>query len=149
MSEEITETAEERTERLRKMLRLPRDVFAARVDRALGAVRGGDVIDILVNIKQSLDFRAPTPRERALVEAVLLQEQTGGRRPVICTCIRCGVNASIIATALVGFACCGSCWSYLNTLHGSLELVRLDVDLAKDDLDMTDVLVGSLDGVEL
>ena len=140
---------DERTEQLRRKLMLPREVFAARVDQAIAAARGSELIDILTYVKQSLDSRAPTPRERALVDAMLLQHQTGGQRPAICTCIRCGVTASLVATALAGFACCGSCWSYLNTLHGSLELIKLDVDLPLGDLDMADITIGSLDGVEL
>ena len=140
---------DERTEQLRRKLMLPREVFAARVDQAIAAARGSELIDILTYVKQSLDSRAPTPRERALVDAMLLQHQTGGQRPAICTCIRCGVTASLVATALPGFACCGSCWSYLNTLHGSLELIKLDVDLPLGDLDMADITIGSLDGVEL
>ena len=140
---------DERTERLRRKLMLPREVFASRVDQAIAAAHGSEIIDILIHVKRSLDSRAPTPRERALVDAMLLQHQTGGQRPAVCTCIRCGVTASLVATALVGFACCGSCWSYLNTLHGSLELIKLDVDLSPGELEMADIIIGSLDGIEL
>lgn len=141
---------EDRIKQLRCKLRRPREVFAAHLDQAIKVATGGDLIDILAGIRRALDTRAPTPRERALVDALLLQVQTGGQRPTICTCIRCGVTASLVATVLVGFACCGSCWSYLNTLHGSLELIKLDIDLPINlDLDMSIVTIGSLDGVEL
>jgi len=140
----------ERIEALRRRLSLPKDVFAARVEQAMREARGSDLIEILIRIRQSLEARAPTPRERALVDALLMQVQTGGQRPAICTCIRCGVTASLVATALMGFACCAGCWSRLNRLRGTIDSTGFDVDLLGDTiLEMHDITVGTMDGVEL
>ena len=145
-----TESAD-RVEQLRKKLLLPREVFLAKLEKALKTVSGGEILNILIKIRQALSARAPTSRERALVDALLLHSQTDGIRPQVCTCIRCGVTASIVATALSGFACCGSCWLYLDRLHGTIDLRMLDVDIdAPEDEDLSiSVTTVSMDGVEL
>jgi hypothetical protein len=144
-----TDMSDDRTEELRAKLRRPRDIFIGHLEQALRIASGDDIIGILTDIRQAVETRAPTPRERALVDVVISPRRSGRRGPAICTCIRCGVTASLVATVLAGFACCGSCWTFLNGIHGSLELVRLNVDISPDDLDMEPVSIGSMDGVEL
>jgi hypothetical protein len=142
-------------EKYKKIFLKNRIEFENSIIRALTQTRDEGIIKILQNVLSSLDERPPTSREKMLIDVlngVKIQSPVVNaalsKQP---NCIRCGVNASLIYTIIMGFACCGSCWSYLSTLDNFINIMQttIDVDVDIEQLVAIDESVGFIDGIEI
>ena len=150
-------------EELRSILARPRARLITDVDQAISAVRSGDLLHVLTDIKKAMRERPATPREEALVKAILLDVQgrksgrgsingaprpSGKGRPEApekSACIRCGSGANLVATVLAGFSCCDTCWRVISKIGKERSL---DVEIGRFSLPIGGSTIGDLDGIE-